>query len=80
LDVENELLKMIKDTSNRESGTGAGGGAAGPSYSLDIKMKNFNPPSNYKVNLFKGAVYFNNYETLYSEISKVNKQAKESLD
>lgn len=41
--------------------------------SLDIKMKNFNPPADFKVNLFKDNSYFNSYETLYSEIDKVNK-------
>lgn len=42
-------------------------------------MKNFNPPSEFKVNLFKDTAYFNSYEILYSEIVKVNKVAEESL-
>ena len=42
-------------------------------------MKNFNPPNECKVNLFKDTAYFNNYEILYSEIVKVNKLAEESL-
>ena len=42
-------------------------------------MRNFNPPSEFKVNLFKDTTYFNSYEILYSEIVKVNKLAEESL-
>jgi hypothetical protein len=42
-------------------------------------MKNFNPPNDYKVNLFKDTAYFGNYEILYSEIDKVNKLAEKSL-
>jgi threonine dehydrogenase-like Zn-dependent dehydrogenase len=42
-------------------------------------MKNFDPPSDFKVNLFKDTSYFNSYEILYSEIYKVNKLAEESL-
>jgi hypothetical protein len=42
-------------------------------------MKNFNPPSDCKINLFKDITFFNSYEALYSEIDKVNKQAEESL-
>jgi hypothetical protein len=42
-------------------------------------MKNFNPPNNFKVNLFKEKAFFNSYEALYSEIDKANKQAEGSL-
>ena len=42
-------------------------------------MRNFNPPSEFKVNLFKDTTYFNSYEILYSEIVKVNKEAEGSL-
>lgn len=42
-------------------------------------MKNFSPPSEFKVNLFKDTTYFNSYEILYSEIVKVNKEAEASL-
>jgi hypothetical protein len=35
-------------------------------------MKNFNPPNNFKVNLFQDTAYFDSYEILYSEIVKVN--------
>lgn len=38
-------------------------------------MKNFNPPKEFKVNLFKDTAYFSSYEILYSEIDKVNKLA-----
>jgi hypothetical protein len=38
-------------------------------------MKNFNPPSDFKVNLFKDTSYFSSYEVLYSEIDKVSKLA-----
>lgn len=58
LDIENELLKMIKTISAKESsGQPVGNGAP----SINIKMKNFNPPSDYKVNLFKDTAYFGNY-------------------
>jgi hypothetical protein len=42
-------------------------------------MKFFNPPNSFKVNLFKNAAFFNSYETLYSEIMKVNKLAENAL-
>jgi hypothetical protein len=42
-------------------------------------MKNFSPPSDFKVNLFNDTAYFSSYEVLYSEIDKVNKQAEGSL-
>lgn len=42
-------------------------------------MKNFNPPNDYKVNLFKDTVYFKNYEILYSELVKINSIAEQSL-
>jgi hypothetical protein len=38
-------------------------------------MKNFNPPNDFKVNLFKDTAFFSSYEVLYSEIDKVNKLA-----
>lgn len=68
---------MIKDISNKESQIGAPSTA--PAHSLDVKMKNFTPPNDFKVNLFKDTSYFNSYEILYSEIVKVNKLAEESL-
>lgn len=77
LDIEAKLQNIIKVFSAKESsGTNINQGQA---YSLNIKMKNFNPPNDFKVNLFKDTAYFNSYEVLYSEIDKVNKQAEESL-
>lgn len=73
---------MIKDISAKESGTVTAAATAQPSqptYSLNIKMKNFNPTNNFKPNLFKDTAYFGSYEILYSEIDKVNKVAEESL-
>lgn len=42
-------------------------------------MKNFTPPNDFAVNLFKETAFFDDYETLYNEIDKVNKAAEESL-
>lgn len=39
-------------------------------------MKNFDPPSSNRVNLFKEYKYFNSYEEVYSEIIKINNKAK----
>jgi hypothetical protein len=42
-------------------------------------MKHFDPPRDFKVNLFKEFAFFTNYEMLYSEIVKVNVVAEQSL-
>jgi hypothetical protein len=42
-------------------------------------MKNFDPPSDFKVNLFKDTAFFSSYEALYSEIDRVNSLAEQSL-
>lgn len=75
--MEEELSNMIRNISNRESGATVEDTT--PAYSLNIKMKNFNPPNDYKVNLFKNTTFFGNYEALYSEIVKVNTEAEKSL-
>lgn len=75
LDIEAKLQGIIKAISARESPDMSQGQA----YSLDIKMQHFNPPKEFKVNLFKDNIYFNSYQELYSEIEKVNNQAEESL-
>lgn len=41
-------------------------------------MKHFNPPAECKVNLFKDAVFFTDYESLYNEIMIVNETAGKS--
>lgn len=77
LSIEAELTAIIKDISNKESKAGAPeSGTKG--YSLDVKLKNFDPPKDFKVNLFEETAYFSSYEVLYSEIVKVNKLAEES--
>lgn len=35
-------------------------------------MKNFDPPREAKVNLFKDAAFFNSYQALYSKLVKVD--------
>jgi hypothetical protein len=77
LKVEEELSAMIKKISQSESGGASG--APTQTYKLDIKMKNFNPPNDFQVNLFKDTSFFNNYEILYSEIDKVNSEAEKEL-
>lgn len=72
LELESDLKRIIKDISSRES---SGKTEGGQSYSLNVKMRNFNPPSDFKVNLFKDTAYLSSYEVLYSEIDKVNKLA-----
>lgn len=77
LDIEAKLQGIIKAFSAKESPST--NSSQGQAYSLNIKMKHFNPPNDFKVNLFKDTSYFSSYEVLYSEIDKVNKQAEESL-
>lgn len=77
LDIEARLQNIIKAFSAKESS--GSNSSQGQAYSLNIKMKNFNPTNDFKVNLFKDTAYFNSYEVLYSEIDKVNQQSEESL-
>lgn len=42
-------------------------------------MKNFDPPKEFKVNLFKNTSYFKDYQVLYSEIDKINKLVEKHL-
>ena len=61
---------MIQAISAREAGDSKTQGGQG--YELNIKMKNFDPPKDFKVNLFKDTAFFDSYEILYSELVKVN--------
>lgn len=52
LNIEAELTAIIKDISSKELQTGAPEtGTKG--YNLDVKLKNFNPSKDFKVNLFE---------------------------
>ena len=66
---------MIAELSKKESSSNVEERPT-QTYDLNVKMKNFNPPSDAKVNLFKERTYFNSYETLYSELVKINKLAE----
>ena len=70
LAVEEELSALIRDISKSESGATVEDSA--PADSLSVKLKHFDPPSDYKCNLFKNTSFFGSYEALYSEIVKVN--------
>jgi hypothetical protein len=68
---------MIQAISKRESSTDTDKPVS--AYTVNTRMKNFNPPNDFKVNLFKDTTFFANYEVLYAELVKVNTLAEQSL-
>ncbi len=73
LDVERKLFSIIKEFSEKEASLLVPAEGESPPPSINYKLKHFNPPKDFKVNLFKNTSYFSSYEVLYSEIDKVNK-------
>ena len=47
---------------------------------MELKMKNFDPPSSNKVNLFKNIHYFSSYEDIYAEIIHINDTTRGSFE
>ncbi len=41
-----------------------------------FKLKYFDPPESFKVNIFKKVVYFKDYAEIFNEIMTVNNAAK----
>jgi hypothetical protein len=75
LEVERELMDTIKKLSAKTEAALLNEGdkvAKGHQKHATIKMANFDPPNNNKVNLFTKAKYFESYEEIYSEIIQVN--------
>jgi hypothetical protein len=79
LDVEQKLFSIIKDFSSKEASLLGPAEGQSPAPSMNYKMKHFDPPKDFKVNLFKDTSYFKDYEVLYSEIDKASKAAEKSL-
>jgi len=72
------LCVIIKRLSAKTNASIKDNGSQQKSRQTTFKMSHFNPPTECKVNLFKNAVYFDDYATLYSEIMEVNNVASNS--